>query len=77
MIYKLNRSMKVKVTCQHCHKDYILEMTEDQYKRLTESNELVGTIFPDYTPGQKELLISQTCESCWEEIFKGGEDEYE
>lgn len=67
--------MKVKVTCMSCHKDYYLEMTEGQYKRLTESKELIGNIFPGYTPSQRELLISQTCESCWDKIFKS--DEYE
>lgn len=65
----MSNQLTVLVKCKYCKKEYPLRMTINQYKRLTEGTELITSIFPDYTPGQRELLISQTCDKCWESIM--------
>jgi len=38
---------------------------------------LVQEIFPDFSIGDRELLISGTCNTCWQELFGSDEDEEE
>lgn len=61
--------MKVKVECQYCGKEYLLNISEDQYNKLLEGKELIQNIIPEVDPGIREILISGLCPKCWDKTF--------
>jgi len=42
-----------------------------------EGGELIQDAFPMLSSGEREMLISQTCDDCWTEMFGEPEDEFE
>lgn len=61
--------MKVKVECQYCGNEYLLDISEDQYNKLQEGKELIQNIIPEVDPGIREILISGLCPKCWDKTF--------
>lgn len=61
--------MKVKIGCQYCNNEYILNISEDQYNKLQEGKELIQNIIPEVNPGIREILISGLCPECWNKVF--------
>ena len=59
----------VNVRCSCCNKLYQLEMTDEQYQKYVSGKGYIQDIFSDWTPGLRELLISRTCQTCWNKIF--------
>ena len=60
------------VSCEHCNKTYVLNINETGWKEW-ESGEFIQDALPDLEAGERELLISGTCDECWKKFF--GEDE--
>lgn len=60
------------VSCEHCNKTYVLNINETGWKEW-ESGEFIQDALPDLEAGERELLISGTCDECWKQFF--GEDE--
>jgi hypothetical protein len=56
------------VQCRVCHKDYDIPITGEQIDRWNGGG-LIQNVAPELTPGQRELLISNTCEKCFDEMF--------
>lgn len=42
----------------------------DDYDKFRHGEGYVQTLFPYLSAGKRELLISQTCESCFDDMFK-------
>ena len=61
--------------CMQCGKRTLVQMTEEQARELGEGPTEVTCrrFFPDWTPENRELLITGTHPECWEEMF--GEEE--
>lgn len=59
------------VKCRCCGHTYTLEVEEkDAIEYMfSDSRRFVQDIFPYLTPGDRELLISQTCNKCFHEMF--------
>lgn len=49
-------------------------MTEEELHRW-KSGEHVQTIFPTWSPEDREMLISGTCPDCWEEMWAEEEED--
>lgn len=66
--------MKTIIRCIHCNKNYDVWVDP---KDLTEwaNGGLIQDILHYLTPGERELLMSGTCDACWKKMF--GEDEAE
>ena len=67
----------ISVQCVMCHNNITLMVAQedsDEYKSGPERRH-VQQIFPYLTAGERELLISRTCDSCWQTMF--GEDAQE
>lgn len=50
-----------------------MQVDQDKYDSWTQGEGLIQDIFPELTDGDRELLISATCDECWEKLFPGGE----
>ena len=70
----------VGITCRRCAKTTLMiapELAWAEWELPRGSRRLVQDIFPDLSIGDRELLISRTCNTCWQELFGNGEDEEE
>lgn len=61
--------------CMHCGLSSKVEMTAQQHYRYYEQREFVQNVFPDWTPDQRELLISGTHPACWDAMFPEEDDD--
>lgn len=60
----------VDTKCPHCNKITVLEMTDEQYDEYCLGRKYIQDIFPDWSPGKREMLITGICPDCWNKIFK-------
>jgi len=64
------------VKCWKCSKAYTIEVSADGYAEW-QGGELIQDALPDLSAGERELLISSTCDPCWDELFGEPEEEEE
>ncbi len=62
--------------CVHCQKEFVIQVNEADYDSWVDGKALIQDAMPYLTPGQRELLISGTCDDCWNSLF-GSNDEVE
>jgi hypothetical protein len=55
-----------------CEEWQVIEMNKPRSERM-----FMQDIFPNLSIGDRELLISGTCDTCWQELFGSCEDEEE
>lgn len=66
--------MVIAVKCRICDKQYFICANEERYIKWQHDEHFIQDLMPDLTPGERELLISGTCEICWNEMFEEDED---
>lgn len=65
-----NKKIKVYTTCRFCDKEFELEITQKQLDEFQSPNRRhIQDIFPELSPGMRELLISGMCPDCWDDMF--------
>lgn len=62
------------VECRLCHKEIVLRVPLDGYLKWT-AGELIQNAMPSLSIADRELLISRTCDRCWDERFGGLDDD--
>ena len=60
--------------CLGCADRATFTMTDEQFARF-QAGEHVQRIFPDWSAGDREMLISGKCPSCWREMWETMADE--
>lgn len=67
---------EVKVRCVFCNEEQTLLVNRDDWDMFNSPNRPhVQDIFPYLSPADREMLVSGVCETCWNEIFGGEDDE--
>lgn len=64
----------VTVTCEMCRKPQEITAPESEFKAW-ESGVLIQRALRSLNDDQRELLISQTCGKCFDELFQEVDDE--
>ena len=64
----------VTVTCGMCHKPHEITAPESEFEAW-ESGVLIQRALRSLNDDQRELLISQTCGKCFDELFQEVDDE--
>jgi len=64
----MTETVKQSIACDHCEKVYTFEVRKRGLE-LWKEGELIQYALPELNDGQRELLISQTCDDCWTEFF--------
>ncbi|MGN7309895.1 hypothetical protein ACTHQ4_02245 [Alkalicoccobacillus gibsonii] len=54
--------------CMQCNTQQNIEVTEEQLRNYNGGTHIQDAM-PNLTPGQREILISGTCEKCFNKIF--------
>ena len=60
------------IACHRCKKEFPVEVTDEQMKEFQlprNERRNVQDIFPTLSADDRELLISQTCPTCWDELW--------
>lgn len=70
----MNGKTIVDVECTACGDTSNLIVNEANYYEWLDRRMLAQDAFPDLSPGDRELLISRTCEFCFDSMF--GDDEF-
>ena len=70
-----NAMTVVAVQCRVCHDVHFIDVPVDGFIAW-QSGELIQHALPELSTDQRELLISATCGTCWDEMF-GSSDEDE
>lgn len=52
-----------------------LVVDKDKLARWQQRGELIQDVFPELSPADRELLISQTCNACFHELFREPEED--
>lgn len=61
--------MQVSVTCRHCGEEHLINVNARRYTEWKEGKELIQRALPELTPEERELLKTQTCGKCWDEML--------
>jgi len=57
------------VTCHNCKTKDVLEVEVEDWKKWLTGHFFTQDVFPYLTAGERELLISGCCDSCWNAMF--------
>lgn len=68
MICSNSRNRTLELQCDHCGFVYSLLINSEDIIRY-QSGTLVQDAFPYLSAGERELIISRTCNSCWTNLF--------
>lgn len=58
----------VSVPCRQCKQLRVFNVNTEGLKRWIQG-ELIQRVLPELSPSQRELLISNTCNDCWQKMF--------
>lgn len=62
------------ITCRCCKRSFDIEVDGIGYMAWNIGGKLIQEALPLNTPAERELLISGTCEECFNYMFGGEED---
>ena len=62
------------IKCWKCLETHTIEVSAEGYAEW-QGGELIQDALPELSAGERELLISGTCDPCWDELFGDFEDE--
>lgn len=61
------------VSCANCNTEHEISVDLDDWKAWRDGA-LIQNVMPYLTDEQRELLVSQTCGACFNEMFGGDEE---
>jgi len=62
------RNVTIDINCRRCRKNTELKLSRHGI-RLREDGALIQDAFPYLDNGERELMISGTCNACWFDMF--------
>lgn len=65
----MRKKITIDIKCTHCKKDYTVKADAKNYILWKNGTAFIQDLLPELTAGERELLISNTCDACWLEIF--------
>lgn len=66
---KFKEPVELHITCRVCGKVYAVTVEKKDYEKYKNDEGFIQDIFPYLSAADRELLISQTCDDCWHELF--------
>jgi hypothetical protein len=66
---------KVDVECMHCNKTYTINVVGKDLEAYRKGGAVIGEVLHYLSDFERELLISRTCEVCWDKFHESAEEE--
>ena len=77
MVAFADRDRQLVVPCKYCGAEYVLWVNEQDFLDWTSGIGYIQEKLPYLTATERELLISGTCGSCWDNMFVHIEEDEE
>jgi hypothetical protein len=61
----------MEIQCKYCKKKITVNVDESKYSSWKNGEGFIQDLMPELSAGEREILISRTCDSCFDEIFLG------
>lgn len=74
MICSNGRNRTLELSCSHCGATHSLLVNSEDIIKY-QAGSFVQDAFPYLSAGERELIISRTCDSCWNNMFGQSEEE--
>ena len=58
------------IECAQCDKRFDFPVTPEQLNALDGLNKDIQDIFPELSPGERELFVSGMCGECFDKVFE-------
>ena len=65
----------LEVSCKYCSKSYEISLNSQDLLDWKSKKKHIQDCLSYLNAGQRELLMTQTCDNCWKDMFGDGEDE--
>lgn len=69
-----DKKAKINITCKYCQKLYTIEVGMVDYFEWKSGMMFIQDSLHYLTAGERELLISKTCDSCWKKLYPNDGD---
>lgn len=66
--------LELELECKYCNFEETITVAEADYIAWN-NGQFIQDSFPYLTAGQRELMISNTCDTCWNRFFPYADDE--
>lgn len=57
------------IRCNLCHCEYTVCVNKDSYKKWKNTEGFIQDLMPELSAGERELIISKTCDNCFDMLF--------
>ena len=58
------------ITCLLCNKPYVITVNKDDFTDYYSNGKLIQDCFPYLTAGERELIITKICNTCFDKIYE-------
>ena len=63
--------------CTSCKKEYLIEVNKEDLYAYMNGGKLIQLAFPYLSAGERELIISGICDTCFNDMMKDDEEDEE
>lgn len=70
-----SKKITMLVDCIHCNETYPIKVNPMDFSKWMMGETLIQDALPYLNAGERELLISNTCDTCWDEMFGASSDD--
>jgi len=70
-----NLKHRIVKRCEHCGTNYDIFLCYEDFFAWQNNEGFIQELMPYLTPGERELIISGTCDRCWELMFDSFEED--
>lgn len=72
----IETQMEMTIKCIHCNKKYeIFGIDPEAYQSWVNGEGFIQDLLPNLLAWEREMLISATCDECWQNMFGDAEKE--
>jgi hypothetical protein len=74
----MNQTANAVVECRLCNnitEFYFEQWQLEELAKPRRERMLIQDIFPNFSIGDRELIISNTCDTCWQKLYSNEEEE--
>ena len=65
------QTMDLSIQCKYCNKVYIIEAIDpNDYQKWHNGEAFIQDVMNYLSPADRELMISRTCDNCWNKMFE-------
>jgi hypothetical protein len=64
-------TMDLAIQCNYCKQVYLIEaINPNKYQSWHNGEAFIQDVLPELSAADRELLISRTCDNCWNKMFE-------